>query len=126
MNKIDTYLKRYAQDIRISLRSRYYKVGENLTIRVSDHFASNSDGTFGFICTRDDDKLIFYRKSSGQCSVLNYREAKEMVRSLVRMPDLLLGVAPLKSSAAIDPNDFTEGQLKQIRLYQKQNKKHNK
>lgn len=126
MSKIDAYLKRYAQDVRVSIRSRYYKMGENLTIRVSDHFASNSDGAFGFVCTKDNDKLIFYRKSSGRCSVLNYKEAKEMVRSLVRMPDLLIGLDSLTSASAIDLDDFTEPQLKQIRLFQKQNKKHNR
>ena len=131
MAKIDTYLKRFATDINVSNRSRYYKLGTNLVIRVSDHFAVNSTGTYGFILTRDEDSLIFYRRTTGQCSVLTYREAQEMIRSLTRLPELNIGLEDNRNNAegivigsdviTIRKSELTKGQVNQIRTYQQQN-----
>ena len=89
-NKVERYIERYCRQLITkkvySARSTYYHIGPRI-IRVSDHVAIHSDGHLSIILdSHDDEHFIVHAVSSGEISVLNYKELKELIRSLRLLP----------------------------------------
>jgi hypothetical protein len=89
-NKVERYIERYCKHLVTktvySARSTYYHMGCRI-IRVSDHVAIHSDGHLSIILdSHDDEHFIVHAVSSGEISVLNYKELKELIRSLRLLP----------------------------------------
>lgn len=89
-NRVERYIERYCRHLITktiySTRSTYYHMGPRV-IRVSDHVAIHSDGHLSIILdSHDDEHFIVHAVSSGEISVLNYKELKELIRSLRLLP----------------------------------------
>lgn len=89
-NRVERYIERYCRNLITktiySTRSTYYHMGYRV-IRVSDHVAKHSDGNLSIILdSHDDEHFIVHAVSSGEISVLNYKELKELIRSLRLLP----------------------------------------
>lgn len=92
-NKIEKYLdrliKKYDGKVTESLKSRYYKIG-NQHLRVSNHIAMESSGLYSIIFDKcNKDNYIVYNKSTGEATVLNYNKTKEFVRNYFIMLSLV-------------------------------------
>lgn len=89
-NRVERYIERYCRHLITktiySERSTYYHMGSRV-IRVSDHVAMRSDGHLSIILdSHDDEHFIVHAVSSGEISTLNYKELKELIRSLRLLP----------------------------------------
>lgn len=89
-NKLERYIERYCKHLITktvySARSTYYHFGPRV-IRISDHVAIHSDGHLSIILdSHDNEHFIVHAVSSGEISVLNYKEVKELIRSLRLLP----------------------------------------
>lgn len=89
-NKVERYIERYCKHLITkkvySQRSTYYHFGSCI-IRVSDHKAIHSNGHLSIILdSHDTDHFIVHAVTSGEISVLNYKELKELIRSIRLLP----------------------------------------
>lgn len=89
-NKVERYIEKYCKHLITktvySTRSTYYHMGHRI-IRVSDHVAIHSDGHLSIILdSHDEEHFIVHAVTSGEISVLNYKELKELIRSLRLLP----------------------------------------
>lgn len=89
-NKVERYIERYCRQLITkkvySARSTYYHFGPRI-IRVSDHTAIHSDGHLSIILdSHDTEHFIVHAVTSGEISVLNYKELKELIRSIRLLP----------------------------------------
>lgn len=89
-NKVERYIERYCKHLITkkvySQRSTYYHFGSRI-IRVSDHTAIHSDGHLSIILdSHDTEHFIVHAVTSGEISVLNYKELKELIRSIRLLP----------------------------------------
>lgn len=89
-NKVERYIERYCRQLITkkvySARSTYYHIGPRI-IRVSDHTAIHSDGHLSIILdSHDTEHFIVHAVTSGELSVLNYKELKELIRSIRLLP----------------------------------------
>lgn len=92
-NKVEQYIERYCKQLITktvySDRSTYYHFGHRI-IRVSDHVAFNSDGHLSIILdSHDKEHFIVHAVSSGEISVVNYKELKEIIRTLRLLPAII-------------------------------------
>lgn len=114
-NRVERYIERYCRHLITktiySERSTYYHMGSRV-IRVSDHVAIHSDGHLSIILdSHDDEHFIVHAVLSGEISVLNYKELKELIRSLRLLPAVVYvaNVKPkkeepeIKKQTVIDP-----------------------
>lgn len=114
-NRVERYIERYCRHLITktiySARSTYYHMGPRV-IRVSDHVAIHSDGHLSIILdSHDDEHFIVHAVSSGEISVLNYKELKELIRSLRLLPAVVYvaNIKPkeekpeIKEQTVIDP-----------------------
>ena len=122
-NKVERYIERYCKHLVTktvySARSTYYHMGCRI-IRVSDHVAIHSDGHLSIILdSHDDEHFIVHAVSSGEISVLNYKELKELIRSLRLLPAVVY-VANVKpkepevQKVVIDPTHVLGHSLKEF------------
>lgn len=89
-NKVERYIERYCKQlitkVVYSTRSTYYHMGARI-IRVSDHVAIHSDGHLSIILdSHDNEHFIVHAVQSGEISVLDYKQLKELIRSLRLLP----------------------------------------
>ena len=89
-NKVERYIERYCKQLITktvySDRSTYYHFGHRI-IRISDHVAFKSDGHLSIILdSHDTEHFIVHAVSSGEISVVNYKELKEIIRTLRLLP----------------------------------------
>ena len=89
-NKVERYIERYCRQLITkkiySERSTYYHFGSRI-IRVSDHIAIHSNGHLSIILdSHDTEHFIVHAVISGEISVLNYKELKELIRSIRLLP----------------------------------------
>lgn len=89
-NKVERYIEIYCKKLITntvySARSTYYHFGHRI-IRVSDHVALKSDGDLSIILdSHDDEHFIVHAVHSGELSVVNYKELKEIIRVFRLLP----------------------------------------
>ena len=89
-NKVERYIEIYCKKLITntvySARSTYYHFGHRI-IRVSDHVALHSDGDLSIILdSHDDEHFIVHATKSGELSVVNYKELKEIIRVFRLLP----------------------------------------
>lgn len=92
-NKVEHYIERYCKKLITktvySSRSTYYHFGHRI-IRVSDHVAIKSDGCLSIILdSHDEEHFIVHAVYSGEISVVNYKELKEIIRTLRLLPAIV-------------------------------------
>lgn len=109
---IERYLKLELFADSVNTGSRYYRINTRI-VRISDHISNSSDGDLSVILdSHDTEHFIVHAVRTGEISVLNYKELKELLRSLRLLP-ALTNVANSKESQNILPKDATKG-IKQI------------
>lgn len=100
LDKIEKYLKKLMKDYGgNSLEARfssYYSYGGRI-IRVSDHIGANSSGKLSIIIPKfrngqNKDNYIINNHETGDISLLNYEETKELCRSFIYMASMFSAV----------------------------------
>ena len=104
-NKVEQYIERYCKQLITktvySDRSTYYHFGHRI-IRVSDHLAFKSDGHLSIILdSHDKEHFIVHAVSSGEISVVNYKELKEIIRTLRLLPATIY-IANIKPTKPVE------------------------
>ena len=130
-DKLTKFLTRYTVDCTITDRSLYYKFSSGVVLRVSDHYAANSDGIFSVIVPKNSEQYILTRRSTGESKILSYEEIKKFIKALSIVQEALLDTCvaldnikdkqkTLVPKGSIALSDLTPGQLKQVQLWYKQ------
>lgn len=140
-DKIEKYLDRLIKKhnglLVESEYSRYYSI-KGRVLRISDHVGKTSDGNISIIFdSSDQGHYIVHGHTSGNVSVLNYEQVKELVRSFVRTAYLFTDISRTTSASVrtVEPNNdeikvaavnlfraaFTRNQLIQVRSWLRQN-----
>ena len=100
IDKIEKYLKKLMKDnggSALEARlSSYYSYGGRI-IRVSDHIGANSSGKLSIIIPKfrngqNKDNYIINNHETGDISLLNYEETKELCRSFIYMASMFSAV----------------------------------
>ena len=126
--KLNRYIEKYLHPTKIieAAKSTYYIINGR-EIRVSDHVGLTSDGNLHIIFdSADNGNYILFCKSTGEISVVSYKDVKIVLKSILLLP----GITTLISESC-DPIDdissskqfilgvpaskFTKGQLKVIK-----------
>lgn len=91
LDKIEKYLKRFADKIDESERSRYFYLSSCL-IRVSDHYSVNSKAVYLTIIIPNNGSsdYVLSNQQTGYLSIVKYEELKGIVKSL----NVILTVTP--------------------------------
>ncbi len=101
MDKLDRFAKRFADEVRISQRSRYYKFG-NWVIRISDHIATHSGFTISIITPtiHSCGMYIMHNKETGSVSAIEYEALKTLIKSFRILAGCKMTPAKLKNEYA--------------------------
>lgn len=128
-DKLTKFLTRYTVDCTITGRSLYYKFSSGIVLRVSDHYAANSDGIFSIIIPKTGTGYILVRRSTGESKIMTYDEVKKFVKALSIVQEALADTCKALDNLFSSKNipvgyfsldDLTPGQLQQVRLWYKQ------
>ena len=88
IDKLEKYAKllakKYNGDFIECEKSRYFSFNGRV-VRISDHIGRNSSGNFSFILTTTKDTYILHSHSTGNVSVVNYKQAKNILNSLIHL-----------------------------------------
>ena len=117
-----------------STNSAYFNF-QGTTVRISDHLPTagkvNGSGVaLSIITTSNPDQYILQRHSTGKLSVLNYKQAKDVIRSIKYVSDvfrypqtpfrlereIMVDIKADKTIMGVPVESFTPGQLKHIRM----------
>lgn len=114
MHKLDKYVTSLIEDkennIIRSARSSYYNFNGNI-LRVSDHIGINSSGHLSIIKTKNENQYVVHNHKTGDVSVLNYEDAKKLVKSFDIMGPLFKGPDESTFSIAKETFDKMENQI---------------
>ena len=101
---IERYLKAKCIGYSITCKSRYYKFNTRI-IRISDHIASSSDGDISIILdSSDQGHFIVHAPRTGEISVLNYEQTKQVIRSIKFLPSVMY-IANTEKDLNVLPKD---------------------
>ena len=124
--KLHKYCNRYATSVNQSARSTYYYLPGGTVLRISDHYAKNSTGTFSIITPINrPNEYVIVSKSTGMIKVLDYEQVKTFVRSLVQIESFipiseLINPSTSGASGRISVDWLSGAQMSQIKLWHKQ------
>lgn len=126
-HKLVRYIKQYAEECTISDRSLYFKFTDKLSIRVSDHYATSSTGTYSIIVPVNNAKCDMYvlvRKCMGTSKICTYDEVKAFIKMIQFtkefVPEITTMVEPANGTGILKLEDLTPKQLGQVKNWLKQ------
>lgn len=109
MDKLDRFAKKFADNVNITQRSRYYQFG-NWVIRISDHLSQSSDFTISIITLTIHSlgMYVIHNKETNTVSIVEYEDLKTLVKSFRILAGNKLTPAKLRSTVQIAHSEQIE------------------
>jgi len=112
---LDRLIKKYNGTLQESEKSRYYSIHGRI-LRISDHVGIHSGNISIIFDSSDKNNYIIHGHTSGNISVLNYKQAKEFVRSFVQCSFIYADIGQVKT---IKKSELNKGISEEVYDYLK-------